>query len=847
MIPLRLVFQAFGPYAGRQEIDFEALGRAGLFLIRGETGAGKTFLLDAMTYALYGRSSCGTRGALETMRCQYAAEELPTEVMLECGSHGKRYRFWRRLVRRESLTDGWMVEQNVYFRNEKGEFEPFFTHPGMDQMQEKVIQLIGLNYDQFRQVVILPQGQFERLLTASGEQNEDLLAALFHAGQWGEAAERLRLRVLSEQQAIEALRQEKDALCRAAGCAQDGELIRQRRRLQEQFGRLEAEKLAITQSAERAARELEEAAALDSAFSRLEAAERTAGALEAQAAEQQRRRETLGLRALAEPYEQWNKAVQEARLARENVQFSRLAESSCSDERRELELEERQAREQSALLRKRAERKPAIDAELKLFEHRRELFKEVEKLRIEADRKWAERDRCKKRHQSCKEESERVSALHVQFLSCELAGALREGISCPVCGSVHHPSPAVPAEEEITREQLQRVKDRLRQADIALTRAVITCESLEEQLRMAEERLENAGGYDAEAHLAMQNQGKASAAAVQKLETLEKRLLEMAEQRRTLDLKEQTVKTSMENGEVQLARMEAIEETERKVLERLDPDGSARERLRREKPTPELFARLERELHVYDEKLFAAHETIRTERKRLAGKARPNVEAQRRMHERLETRSRQLHGEAEVTRERLARICEAEKLVSEKKRALETREAECGRLEAFSKLISGEKGVSLQKYVLGVMLSSVLSSANALLDQMHGGRYQIYRRLEEGTGRAGLALEVLDRQSGSRRPAATLSGGEKFLTSLALSIGLSTMTRGEEPGAIFIDEGFGTLDEQAVQDALGALLEIGSLHGMVGVISHVGLLREAIEPGIEVIKTAAGSELQVIL
>ena len=73
------------------------------------------------------------------------------------------------------------------------------------------------------------------------------------------------------------------------------------------------------------------------------------------------------------------------------------------------------------------------------------------------------------------------------------------------------------------------------------------------------------------------------------------------------------------------------------------------------------------------------------------------------------------------------------------------------------------------------------------------------------------------------------------------------MTRGEEPGAIFIDEGFGTLDEQAVQDALGALLEIGSLHGMVGVISHVGLLREAIEPGIEVIKTAAGSELQVIL
>lgn len=844
MIPLRLAFQAFGPYAGRQEIDFEALGRAGLFLIRGETGAGKTFLLDAMTYALYGRSSGGTRGALETMRCQYAAEELPTEVLLECAVRGKQYRFWRRLMRREPSKSGWAVEQNVFFRNQKGEYEPFFTNPDAARMQEKAVRLIGLDYDQFRQVVILPQGQFERLLTASGEQTEALLASLFHAEQWGAAAERLRQRVMADRQEIEALRKEKEALCRAAGCAQDGELTRQRRRLEEQFGRLEAEKRAITQSAERAARGLEEAAALDNAFSRLEAAERTAAELEAQSAEQQRRRETLGLRALAEPYEQWNKAVQEARLAKENVQFSRLAESSCAKERKEIDLEERQTREQCAILRRRAERKPAIDAELKLFEQRKELAGEAEKLRVEADRKRIERDRCEKRRRFCKEESERVSALHIQVLSCELAGSLREDAPCPVCGSVHHPSPAVPAEEEITREQLQRVNDRLRQADIALTRAVITYESLEEQLQMAEERLENAGGYDAEAHLSMQNQGKASDAAVHKLEILEQRLLEMAERRRTLDLKEQTIKASMENGEVQLARMEAVEETERRVLERLDPDGSARERLRREKPTPELFAQLERELYVYDEKLFAAHETIRTERKRLEGRTRPNVEGQRTMHERLEKRSRQLHGEAEVTRERLARICEAEKLVLEKKRVLEARETEYKGLEAFSKLISGEKGVSLQKYVLGVMLSSVLGRSNALLDQMHGGRYQIYRRLEEG--RAGLALEVLDRQSGSRRPAATLSGGEKFLAALALSIGLSTMTRGEEPGAIFIDEGFGTLDEQALQDALRALLEVGSLHGMVGVISHVGLLREAIEPGIEVVKTAAGSELQMI-
>ncbi len=95
-------------------------------------------------------------------------------------------------------------------------------------------------------------------------------------------------------------------------------------------------------------------------------------------------------------------------------------------------------------------------------------------------------------------------------------------------------------------------------------------------------------------------------------------------------------------------------------------------------------------------------------------------------------------------------------------RTLEQRSDAHKRLEAFSRLVSGEKGVSLQRYVLGVMLSSVLAEANRLLERIHDGRYQLYRRVE--ADRAGLALEVLDRQSGSRRDAASLSGrGTAFL------------------------------------------------------------------------------------
>ncbi len=356
-------------------------------------------------------------------------------------------------------------------------------------------------------------------------------------------------------------------------------------------------------------------------------------------------------------------------------------------------------------------------------------------------------------------------------------------------------------------------------------------------------RLEKAGGYDADAHTALQNQGKAAAAAVNKLKTLEQRLSEFTWRRSELDLKERTVQASLRNGEQQLARMEAAEEAVRQELDRLDADGAARERLRTEKPSPELFAQLERELHAYDEQLFAVHETVRAERKRLEGKTRPDLDAQRIQLDRLQERARQLNSAAEVTREQLARVCETETQVLALGRTLEQRSDAHKRLEAFSRLVSGEKGVSLQRYVLGVMLSSVLAEANRLLERIHDGRYQLYRRVE--ADRAGLALEVLDRQSGSRRDAASLSGGEQFLVALALSIGLSALSQAGDPGAVFIDEGFGTLDERSLQDALAVLYAIRPSHGMIGVISHVGLLREAIEPGIEVVKTVSGSEIHM--
>lgn len=856
MKPIWLMFQAFGPYAGRQEIDFEALSRAGLFLIRGETGAGKTVILDAMTFALYGKSSGGTRGELGAMRCQFAEPDAPTEVRFEFEAEGRRYRFARTLRARRKRAGGfeYIASQDALFRNENGEFEPFFENPTQTRVNAKAQEILGLEDDQFRQVVILPQGQFERLLTAKSGEKEALLTTLFGVEQWGEAAERLGERTLREQRALEALRQKKKTICQSVECEQESGITLKMQALRERIRRLETEYQAASREAAQASRTLEEAAALDRSFARLEAAERTAVRLEQQAEEQQRRRETLGLRDLAEPYERWRKAVRDARLGKENVQFSKLAEAECQESRKALEAEEKQAAEQREILLRKAERKLALDAELKLYEQRRSLAAEAEATAAQLLQRRAERKRCDEAYRARVEESSRAAALHLQLLSCELAEELRDGAPCPVCGSVHHPAPARAAQGEMTRERLQQINHALEKANQAALRVAAACEALEEQARGARERLEKAGGYDPAAHMAAQNQGKAAAAAVNKLELLAKRQADLAERRSRLDLKEKTVLASLHNGELKLAAMEAAEEAVRLELDRLDPDGTARARLHEEKPSQELFNRLERELRAYDEQLFAALETARTERLHLEGRERPNLDALRERLAQFQERSEAAHGAAEVARARLEQLKEAERQVLEINRTLEARAEAFDRLSAFTRLVRGQAGgVSLQRYVLGVMLSAVTAEANRLLEKIHEGRYQIYRTLEAtgGTHKAGLELEVLDRQSGGRRSVSTLSGGEKFLVALALSIGLSVVTQtqagGRTLGAIFIDEGFGTLDAQSLQDAMGALAAIRSSRGMVGIISHVGLLRESIEPGIEVVKKSGGSELRVVL
>ena len=187
MRPIKIEFQAFGPYVGYEKVDFEAISSKGLFLICGKTGIGKTMILDAMTFALFGKSSGHGRDDFESMRCTNADFDTNTFVKFEFENHGKHYRFERKLERkRKNLS----ASYNVTCKGEDGIWRPLMENAKEKAVSEKAVEIIGLEYEQFRQVIVLPQGQFERLLTSNSDEKEKILTNIFGEDKWQIIADR---------------------------------------------------------------------------------------------------------------------------------------------------------------------------------------------------------------------------------------------------------------------------------------------------------------------------------------------------------------------------------------------------------------------------------------------------------------------------------------------------------------------------------------------------------------------------------------------------------------------------------------------------------------------------------
>lgn len=878
MKPCTVEFQAFGPYAGHELVDFEKLAARGLFLICGKTGTGKTMILDAITFALYGKSSGHGRDDFEAMRCTNAAFDVTTYVRFTFENNGIYYRFERRLERkRKNLSASYMVWQ----KDENGTWTAMFENAKEKMLNEKAEEIIGLSYEQFRQVIVLPQGQFEKFLTSDSADKEKILTSIFGEEKWQAVAQLMFEEATERRQQLKSLQEQISNSLQEEACETLAELeavIAQKKE------RLVTMETAYQEGAcEKQIRELRDRLALVSRFQDLRRGKARVRAYEEKQHDRAEQEKRIQDARRAEKVKELLLELHRAEAAQaERKKAVRAADQAAGQAKQQAEqilLQVTAQQQKNDEIEEKKAQKIQLTAKITDYESIAALEQNFQKQRKAAESALQEAEQEKQVYESYApklvmfheayetdmEEHRKLLAAYLAGITGELAASLVEGQPCPVCGSREHPQKAVRTEADTSKEHVEEkraeaeaVYQKLQQTMQKQERAK---KKYEEKQRLAQElQLAKETAYTRLAE--MQNN---LIPEIGSLAELQKKLQQLTDEigKDTEKLQSLTKMLEQANNTVaetaakaELARQEE-ELTQKKqeaamqaVAKGLSEHGfadikEAEQLLMGEKE----LEGMRRQIADYDAGKKAAEEQVMRLQEELGRQQEPDEEACKTELARLEKLQETYAKETAVLSETIRRLSEKADKLAQAGEGLEEKLLEAEQDLAFAKKLRGDAGTGLQRYVLGILFSSVIAAANRMLSMVHGGRYRLFRSDEkaQGSNKRGLELKVYDKNSEEHegRFVSTLSGGEKFLASLALSIGMSTIAQksGIRIEALFIDEGFGSLDEDSITDAMQILGSIQQANGLVGIISHVQLLQERIPTKLRVEETEKGSHI----
>lgn len=889
MKPVSLRLKNFGPFTGEQFIDFAKLEKSGLFLIYGNTGSGKTSLLDAICCALYCSSSNGVRYAgggktgFEKMRCQQAKDSEPTYVEYIFDNNDRRYRFYREL----RLNRGGVNFNYDHFCGEYNgaDFVPLDSNLTMEKVNAFAEKIIGLTADQFRQVVILPQGKFEELLTSDSKSKEAILSGIFDVEKWDRIVGWINRKVTEDSRNLDSERRSMDEKLGSYECASLFGLLEKSEAEAERLEEKKAEEANLKKEVEKLEKQKTEFERDDEKFSELDNRKKKYNQLVKEkenageeAALLDRADEAEKIRPLFEKYAESKKKENEAGLKHENAKKA----SSASEARLDTVTKKKEAHiagkaeneKKSALLTtygNAVETYKEINIKKTAFEKAEKECSVVNE-RFEAAEK-AHTDKTEKCNLLKAEFDEADEKLHLlrraydENIGSALAEKLEEGKPCPVCGSTVHPAPAKSTGKVVTKEEVDSAERVRNKANERYKAAQDEVSALKDNTDKIREEKAKAEAAKAEAAAEYKSVLKGTFEDIPTLEELNRRIEKLRKEiedynnlTKSLD-DEYTSAVSGHKANLELEKDSANER--KKAAEKASDDLEKWQSALEKSPfeTEEAFAssvmdpedikQRRQALTTLDANYKAAEEAVREQEKLLEGRERPDIG----LHsEKLTAKRKELDALRKDNTLLGKAVEDMKKAYKELTRREERWAADSernGREKQFYNLIYGKDGIGIKRYVLGVMLDLVTNRANEMLGSIYGGRYRI-RRSSEKTGReriAGLSFEIEDLQCGKCRNSSDISGGEKFLVSLSLAIGLSDVVRARGGGinleAIFIDEGFGTLDKECLNDAMFVLQAVRERNGMVGVISHVDELAENIPARIETTKSENGNTCEV--
>ncbi len=764
MKPLLLRMQAFGPYAKEQIIDFSQLGEKNFFLISGPTGSGKTTVLDAIVFALYGSASGDLRDG-KSLRSDYAPTDYPTEVEFTFSLREKIYKILRQpeqelKKKRGEGTRKLPGSAVLSKRNNSNDWELLSSKT--EEISKTIEELLGFKAEQFTQIVLLPQGEFRKFLTADSKDRQKILETIFRTGFYSllEAELANKTRLLQAQ--YDEIKNQQQFWLTNCSC-QTTEELPERIQLAEKQWQSVSEDLNRLQAEVASARTKWEAA-------------RTISRLFQEKVEAEK--ELALLAARKEEFKRLSERVRQAELALPLMPLYQASVSIRNNVKQQQELfqhTEQSSKKTRTDLQKLTGELTGILQDLSLpEENTNDLHASLTDISQQLNKKISD----------LTVRTAGLSAIDKELI--RLAQSLKEGEPCPVCGSCTHPHPATIEAEH--RKQLQ--------AEI---------QAKQKTIRFLQERQQK-----------LQSAQQQDVAAQSQLIAIQNTLNNMTkEQEKTAEALKNAFTTSS------FAKWEDF------ILAKRD--------------LSQLTA-LQENLSRYTKRKAVAEDRLNRACAAVSGQILPDLTVlETAFKTSSEQRDQVLRQTARLEKE-IQDLKKAELALTElqgkQKKAEETYQS-AAYLSQYAKGENPHK-LSLSSYVLQTFLDDVLLQTNEHLRTMSRNRYLLQRshEIRDARKKSGLDLEINDAYTGQDRSVKTLSGGETFLASLALSLGLTDVVQSYTGGirldTIFIDEGFGTLDPESLDAALNALTELQANGRLVGIISHVAELQDRINVRLEI-------------
>ena len=1060
MKPLKITMSAFGSYAGEVTVDFEKAGH-GIFLITGDTGAGKTTIFDAIAFALFGESS-GRKRDGSMMRSQYAPDERETFVTLVFSQKGEHYQVRRRpsylrLSRRKNKNGEYTT---VQVTAQASLILPDGTeYPGgIREVNQKLQELIGVDYGQFSQIAMIAQGDYLRLLHASSRERKEIFSKIFDTGVYRQVQTRLKeendrmaaaledgrkliahelgdvqmspereeewqalltrpetgaeqieealSRFLSEQEkALKDMALQKKEKEQAERSLE--EKLRQAEEINRQLALLEKEReaLSLLLSRKEEQEELEKRLSLAQKAEKTEPAQRNfqerKKELDAGQKRQKERKEALALlqknaqAAIREAEEERKRydarfpglqeelvklqndlpLFEQCKKARAEQEEAARREAQAGKRRNEAQEQLESLKQQLETLKKEQERLEGAAGEADALKLRLEGLKRQKERLLRLAQQLSEWKKTVQKREEKKREAEdalkelarrdRAYAERNQaFLAAQaglMAEKLTEGSPCPVCGSLHHPTPAALLESAVTQEAVERAKQERDEAERKSRRIAGESAGLVESCRRQRLSMEQELGVlmqeEAGTALSWEDCGEEAfgervtawgrgshAACMENIRQVQKRLEEAQQAGMLLEEKKQEQTRTEEKREKAEAQKEEADRLLLEMREKLAAAKSALEQIRKRLPgqTEEeargALARLTEEKKRLEEGLSQAEErknTLLQQEKEQAGALQAAEENAERLKKALEAaalawenswkeqgfdteeaclqarasaadmeawkrtraaydqellRSRertaqlekQLAGQERTAAEVLQALADSRETCRQEREKLEADSGQLtavwGRnrkaLENLKRLwkgqetqekeyrlvhhlfqtangrLSGTAGLDFQTWVQRQYFQRMIQAANRRLNVMADGQFLLQCRSLDALGKqgeVGLDLDVYSMVTGKVRDVKTLSGGESFLTALAMALGMADVIQSTagyvQIDAMFIDEGFGSLDEESRMRAIRILQELAGGKRLIGIISHVQELKDQIDRKLIVKKDEKGSHV----